>query len=77
MTAWRRLRDWTEAGVWPRLHVALLSGLRRAGLLDLDDCSMDGPYVRPLKGGIMSAPHLPTTPAPDRSTTPLGARPRD
>lgn len=20
VTAWRRLRDWTEAGVWPRLH---------------------------------------------------------
>ena len=23
VTAWRRLRDWTEAGVWPRLHCAL------------------------------------------------------
>ncbi|RDD83910.1 transposase [Streptomyces parvulus] len=22
VTAWRRLRDWTEAGVWPRLHAA-------------------------------------------------------
>lgn len=25
VTAWRRLRDWTEAGVWPRLHEALLA----------------------------------------------------
>ncbi|OQD52372.1 hypothetical protein BM536_029540 [Streptomyces phaeoluteigriseus] len=25
--AWRRLRDWTEAGVWPRLHTALLTEL--------------------------------------------------
>jgi hypothetical protein len=35
-----RLRDCTETGVWPRLHAALLSELRRAGLLDLDDCSV-------------------------------------
>ncbi|WP_435882617.1 transposase [Streptomyces bobili] len=35
VTAWRRLRGWTEAGVWPRLHTALLTTPRRAGLLDL------------------------------------------
>ncbi|MGX5207199.1 IS5 family transposase [Streptomyces violaceus] len=29
VTAWRRLRGWTEAGVWPRLHTALLTELRR------------------------------------------------
>src|ERR1700753_4292538 len=40
VTAWRR-RDWTEAGVWPRLHAALLSELRRADLLDLDDCAAE------------------------------------
>lgn len=48
MTAWRRLRDWTEAGVWPRLHAALLSELRRADLLDLDDCAVDGSHIRAL-----------------------------
>jgi transposase len=36
VTAWRRLRDRTEAGVWPRLHAVLLAELRRADLLDLD-----------------------------------------
>lgn len=41
VTAWRRRRDWTEAGVWPRLHAALLAELRRADLLDLDDCSAE------------------------------------
>nr|WP_240811023.1 IS5 family transposase [Streptomyces tendae] len=51
VTAWRRLRDWTEAGVWPRLHAALLTELRRAGSLDLDDCSVDGSHVRALKRG--------------------------
>lgn len=51
MTAWRRLRDRTEVGVWPRLHAALLTELRRADLLDLDDCAVDGSHVRALKGG--------------------------
>ncbi|MFJ3036411.1 IS5 family transposase [Streptomyces tendae] len=51
VTAWRRLRDWTEAGVWPRLHAALLTELRRASLLDLNDCSVDGSHVRAPKRG--------------------------
>ncbi|MEU5015561.1 IS5 family transposase [Streptomyces sp. NPDC021749] len=51
VTAWRRLRDWTEAGVWPRLHAALLSEMRRAGLLDLDDSAVDGSHIRALKRG--------------------------
>lgn len=50
VTAWRRLRDWTEAGVWPRLHAALLTELRRADLLDLEHCAVDGSHVRALKG---------------------------
>ncbi|OKJ62460.1 transposase [Streptomyces sp. CB02261] len=69
VTAWRRLRDWTEAGVLPRLHAVLLTELRRAGLLDLDDCSVDGSHVRALKGGITSAPRPSTAPAPVPSTT--------
>ncbi|GHC84355.1 hypothetical protein GCM10010349_69320 [Streptomyces flavofungini] len=63
VTAWRRLRDWTEAAVWPRLHAALLSELRRADLLDLDDCAVDGSHVRALKGGITSAPRPSTAAA--------------
>ncbi len=27
MTCWRRLAEWTEAGVWPRLHEVLLAKL--------------------------------------------------
>lgn len=68
VTVWRRLRDWTEAGVWPRLHAALLSELCRASLLDLDDCSVDGSHVRALKGGIKPGPRLSTTRVPARST---------
>ncbi len=62
VTAWRRLRDWTEAGIWPRRHAALLTALRRTDLLGLDDCAVDGSHVRALKGRIMSAPHPPTVP---------------
>ncbi|MFF9147435.1 IS5 family transposase [Streptomyces sp. NPDC014861] len=51
VTVWRRLRDWTEAGVWPRLHAALLVELRRTEFLDLDGCAVDGSHVRALKGG--------------------------
>lgn len=55
VTCWRRLRDWTEAGVWPKLHQTLLAELRRDGLLDLDDMSVDGSHVRALKGGLTLA----------------------
>ena len=34
MTAWRRLRDWQQAGVWERLHELLLAELHAAGELD-------------------------------------------
>ncbi|GAA3483219.1 hypothetical protein GCM10018966_077510 [Streptomyces yanii] len=50
VTAWRRLRDWTAAGVWPRLHEVLLAELRAAGLLDMDDAAVNGSHVRALKG---------------------------
>lgn len=68
VTAWRRLRDWTEAGVWPRLHAALLAELRSADLLDLDDCAVDGSHVRALKGGTTSAHHPSTALVPAPST---------
>lgn len=55
MTAWRRLRDWTEVGVWPRLHEVLLAELREAGLLEMDDAAIDGSHVRALKGGLTLA----------------------
>ena len=55
MTCWRRLRNWTEAGVWPALHELLLAELCAAGELDLDCCAADGSHVRVLKGGPTSA----------------------
>ena len=69
VTCWRRLRDWTEAGVWPALHETLLAELRAADRLDLDRCAVDGSHVRALKGGTMSAPRRSTGAGPVPSTT--------
>ncbi len=54
VTCWRRLRDWTEAGVWPALHELLLAELRGADELDLHRCAVDSSHVHALKGGITS-----------------------
>ncbi len=51
VTRWRRLRDWTQAGAWPRLHQVLLQELRAAGKLYLETAVVDGSHVRVLKGG--------------------------
>lgn len=62
VTCWHRLRDWTQAGVWPMLHAVLLDELRAAGQLQLDDMVVDASPIRALKGG--------STPGPRRSTGP-------
>ena len=41
MTCWRRLRDWQAAGVFERLHRALLDRLGRANAIDFGRCSLD------------------------------------
>ena len=52
VTCWRRLRDWTEAGVWPARYELLLAQLRALGELDLDCCAVDGsPCPRPQRRG--------------------------
>ncbi|MEU3985690.1 IS5 family transposase [Streptomyces sp. NPDC026672] len=56
VTCWRRLRGWTRAGVWPRLHEVLLAELRGVGLLDMDDAAIDGSHVRALKRGAHTRP---------------------
>ncbi len=51
VTCWRRLRDWTEAGIWPALHEQLLAQLRALGELSLDVCAIEGSHVGALTGG--------------------------
>jgi transposase len=51
MTCWRRLRDWQAAGVWERLHRAVLDQLGRAGQIDWSRAIIDASSVRAKKGG--------------------------
>jgi transposase len=50
MTCWRRLAEWTEAGVWSRLHEVLLAKLRNSNALDFSRAAVDGSHIRALKG---------------------------
>lgn len=50
MTCWRRLRDWQEAGVWARLHQALLDELGEADQIDWDRACLDSASIPAKKG---------------------------
>ncbi len=49
-TCWRRLEEWQEAGVWERLHRALLNRLGEADEIDWSRASLDSATV-PTPGG--------------------------
>ncbi len=55
MTCWRRLREWQEAGVWDRLHRALLNRLGEAGQIDWSRAALDSAAVPAKKGAPKSA----------------------
>lgn len=48
--AWRRLRQWQEAGVWADLHAAVLDRLGQQGLLDWSRASLDSVSVHAQRG---------------------------
>jgi transposase len=51
VTCWRRLRAWTRAGVWPKIHRKLLRLLGRRGRIDASLAVMDSASVRAVLGG--------------------------
>ena len=55
MTCWRRLRDWHEAGVWDRLHQALLDELGAADQIDWERACLDSARVPAKKGDLRPA----------------------
>lgn len=59
MTCWRRLRDWQRAGVWDRLHQALLAKLNAADRLDWSRAVVDSSSVRAVLGGQKPVPTRP------------------
>ncbi len=69
MTCWRRLRDWSDAGVWQRLHEVLLGKLRAADQLDMSRAVIDGSHIRALKGGPKPVRAWSTAAARARNTT--------
>ena len=55
MTCWRRLRDWQQAGVWERLHRALLDRLGAADQIDWSRAAVDSAAVPAKRGARKSA----------------------
>jgi transposase len=51
MTAWRRLHAWQKAGVWKKIHEALLAHLQQADQLDWSRAIVDSSSVRAVHGG--------------------------
>ena len=51
MTCWRRLTEWQAAGVWERLHQAMLSKLRQADRIDWSRALLDSGMVPTPLGG--------------------------
>jgi transposase len=51
VTCWRRLRDWTQAGVWPKVHAKLVRILGQRGQLDRSRGVIDSASVRAVFGG--------------------------
>jgi hypothetical protein len=50
MTCWRRLRDWQAAGVWDKLHLAMLRRLREHDQIDWGRVSLDAASVPSPRG---------------------------
>lgn len=57
MTAWNRLHEWQEAGLWEAIHVAILQKLEEAGTLDWEHGIIDSSSVRATGGGEKTGPN--------------------
>ena len=69
MTCWRRLEAWTEAGVWHRLHQALLERLEGAGQIDWSRASLDSASVPAKRGATRPGRIRPIGASPAPSAT--------
>ena len=55
VTCWRRLRDWHAAGVWERLHQALLDRLGSADQIDWSRACLDSRLLPAKRGAKLPA----------------------
>jgi transposase len=51
MTAWRRLKEWNDTGVWVKLHKTILQELEDAGKLGWRRAAIDSSSVRAMHRG--------------------------
>jgi transposase len=54
VTAWRRLKRWTEEGIWGRILAAVRDRAYRSGDLNLDVIAIDSSFVEAKRGAKMS-----------------------
>lgn len=54
-TCWRRFRDWSEAGLWPRLWRIILRHLGKNDRIDLSRAIIDSASFRAVFGGLTPA----------------------
>src|SRR3954451_21015334 len=62
-TCWRRVAEWTAAGVWDKAHARLLAALGERGLLNLRCAVLDSASTRAVKGGRTPGPPRPIGPS--------------
>ena len=53
-TCWRRLKRWTDEGVWLRIWRAFLSELNEKAQIDWSEAFLDGTFIAAKKGGSAS-----------------------
>jgi len=53
-TCWRRLKEWTEAGIFQQAWARILRTLDRCGKIDWDQALADGSFARAKKGAHSS-----------------------
>ena len=74
-TCYRRLDEWQRAGVWERLHAALLAELRAGGEIEWARAVADSSHVQAKKGAPRRARARLIEPDQGRSTISSSTRP--
>jgi transposase len=74
-TCYRRLDEWQRAGVWERLHAALLAELRAAGEIEWSRAVADSSHVQAKKGAPRRARARLIEPDQGRSSISSSTRP--
>jgi transposase len=69
MTCWRRLKRWSDAGVFDQLHQILLARLNAANRIDWSRAAVDGSHIDAKKGVPAQVRRRSTVASPARSTT--------